>query len=127
MKSLIYILLIFFINPAIAREEIVLDRVQEKRAQDLFTIIKCPTCAGQSIKESNSEVATDLRIIIKEQIKQGRNDEEILADLRSIHGDQITFQPPFIPTTIFLWITPILILIISFWIAFKNINLRRSR
>src|SRR3954464_1782741 len=117
MKRLTYIFFILlYINCAVASEDILSDPLQEKRAQDMFATVRCPTCSAQSVKDSNSDAAINLRILIREQIAHGASDKEVLNHLRAKYGDSITFHPPIIPKTILLWLIPIFILGMGCWV-----------
>ena len=69
----------FFSNNAQAVEpdEILNNQEQELRARDISKNIRCMVCQNQSIDESNAPLAKDLRILIREKIKDGKNNDEI--------------------------------------------------
>ena len=85
----------------------------DERARNLYTIIRCPTCNGQSIEASQSETAYDLREFVRNQLKQGHSDAEIIAELRRQYGESITFQPSLNYQTAILWGLPFLMLLLG--------------
>src|SRR5205814_1500704 len=78
----------------------------EKRATLLSQEVRCPICLGQSIADSESEEAKNLKNVILNQLKKGESEETIRENLRFLYGDEILFRPPFESRTLFLWLTP---------------------
>ena len=117
----------FFSNNSYAVEpdEILKNQKQELRARDISKNIRCMVCQNQSIDESNSPLAKDLRILIRNKIKQGSKDKEIYKFLSDRYGDFILLNPPFKLGTLvlgfcrlfFLW----LVLLSSFY-TIKNLR-----
>lgn len=91
-----------------------LNEQQEERAQNIFKEIRCLVCQGQTIYESNSEVAEDLKVLINEMIVSKKSDKEIKNFLTSKYGDWILMTPPVNRMTYFLWYSPFIILIFGF-------------
>ncbi len=86
------------------------DPALETRARNLQRELRCLVCQGQSIDESNAELAGDLRRLVREQIAAGRSDGEIKSYLKARYGDFILMQPPLEPATWLLWLAPFLVL-----------------
>ena len=82
------------------------NKKQELRARDISKNIRCMVCQNQSIDESNSPLAKDLRILIRNKIKEGNEDEEIYKFLTDRYGDFILLKPPFKLNTYALWLLP---------------------
>ena len=89
------------------------DPVLESRLQDLWAELRCMKCQAQSVGDSRSKWATDLRKTTREAMVAGKSEEEILADLKAAYGDSVSYLPPFKPSTYILWIGPILLLLVS--------------
>jgi cytochrome c-type biogenesis protein CcmF len=100
------------------------DVSRETRAQALYKEVRCPECAVQSIAESDSPDSKALRGFIDEQLKEGRSDEVIRDELRTLFGDDILFHPPFQVNTLFLWLAPFglffLLLFIFLWKLYRS-------
>ncbi|WP_339045207.1 cytochrome c-type biogenesis protein CcmH [Candidatus Mesenet endosymbiont of Agriotes lineatus] len=107
------ILIPFFAVHAFVLDEELSDYKLEKHAIDLFKIVKCPVCSGESLYESQSQLAYDMRKAIRERIRSGDSDEEIISNLRYIYGDRIINIPPFKTNTYMLWTLPVLIFFIG--------------
>lgn len=87
------------------------DPEQEKKAHDLMLTIRCLTCQGQSIADSNASMASDLRSQIRERIAKGEEPEHIRAWLIERYGDWISYEPTADPILWPLWGLPALLLI----------------
>ena len=81
------------------------------KTREISQNIKCLVCQNQSIDESNSEIAKDLKILIKDKLKDGVTDKEIYKFLRDRYGDTILLKPPLETNTILLWFLPFIILV----------------
>ena len=103
---------------AVEPEEFLKDPKQELRARDISKNIRCLVCQNQSIDDSSAPLAKDLRIIIRDKIKEGLTDKEIYKFLTDRYGDFVLFNPPFKLSTIFLWIFPFVLFIIGLWVIF---------
>ena len=99
-------------------DEILQNPKQELRARNISKNIRCMVCQNQSIDESDAPLAKDLRILIRNQIKEGKNDMEIYKFLTDRYGDFVLFNPPFKLSTIFLWIFPFVLFVIGFCVIF---------
>ena len=110
----------FFSNIAYTLEpdEILQNKKQELRARNISKNIRCLVCQNQSIDESNAPLAKDLRILIRNKIKDGNQDEEIYKFLADRYGDFILLKPPLKLSTLTLWFLPFIFLVIGFLIIF---------
>ena len=81
------------------------------KTREIQQNIKCLVCQNQSIDESNSEIAKDLKVLIKDKLKDGVTDKEIYKFLRDRYGDTILLKPPLETNTILLWFLPFIILV----------------
>ena len=99
-------------------DEILLDQKQELRARNISKNIRCMICQNQSIDDSNASLARDLRILIRNKIKEGNNNEEIYIFLTDRYGDFILLKPPFKLKTFALWILPFIFFIVGIFIVF---------
>ena len=99
-------------------EEILQDQKQELRARNISKNIRCMICQNQSIDESNASLAKDLRILIRNKIKEGDSNEEIYKFLTDRYGDFILLKPAVKLNTIALWFLPFVFLLIGIFIIF---------
>ena len=100
--------------------EILENQKQEFRARNISKNIRCMVCQNQSIDESNAPLAKDLRILIRNKIKEGNKDEEIYKFLTDRYGDFILLKPPFKLSTSALWFLPCLFLLFGIFIILSH-------
>ena len=113
----------FFSNNSYAVEpnEVLENKKQELRARNISKNIRCMVCQNQSIDESSAPLAKDLRILIRNKIKQGDKDKEIYKFLSDRYGDFILLKPPFKLSTLALWLLPFTFFAVGvFIILFHN-------
>ena len=99
-------------------EEILQNQKQELRARNISKNIRCMICQNQSIDESNAPLAKDLRILIRNKIKEGNDNEEIYKFLTDRYGDFILLKPPMKLSTLALWVLPFFFFIIGIFIVY---------
>ena len=126
-KTLLSIFILFFVIQLFSNdgltvdpEEFLQDSQHEFRARNISKNIRCMVCQNQSIDESNAPLAKDLRIIIRDKIKEGNNDKEIYKFLTDRYGDFILLKPPLKLSTLALWFLPFIFFIIGIFIVFLN-------
>ena len=112
----------FFSNNSytVEPDEVLENQKQELRARDISKNIRCMVCQNQSIDESNAPLAKDLRILIRNKIKEGNRDKEIYKFLTDRYGDFILLKPPFKLSTLALWFLPFIFFIIGVLIVFSH-------
>ena len=125
-KTLIIIISIcliqFFSNNSytVEPDEVLENQKQELRARNISKNIRCMVCQNQSIDESSAPLAKDLRILIRNKIKQGNKDKEIYKFLSDRYGDFILLKPPFKLSTLVLWFLPFIFFIVGVFIVFLH-------
>jgi cytochrome c-type biogenesis protein CcmH len=83
---------------------------QEAAARNLMDSIRCLVCEGQSIADSNAEMAGDMRALIRGRVAAGESPESIKSWLIERYGTGITYDPPLDTETALLWLTPLFLL-----------------
>ena len=86
------------------------DAAQEARARDIAQGLRCLVCQNQSIDDSSSDLARDLRQLVRERIAAGDSDAQVQAFVVARYGDYVLLTPPFKPSTALLWVGPPLVL-----------------
>ena len=111
----------FFSNNSytVEPDEVLENKKQELRARNISKNIRCMVCQNQSIDESSAPLAKDLRILIRNKIKDGKKDKEIYKFLTDRYGDFILLKPPLTLSTLALWILPFIFLAIGIFIVFS--------
>ena len=93
--------------------ETLTDPVLEQRAKHLYAQVRCPTCVGQSVEGSSSQMAQDLRTEIRQQLLVGSTDDAIIKSLQNRYGAAITYDPAVNPQTWLLWGLPFVLIILG--------------
>ena len=96
------------------------DADPDVREQQLSQRIACPWCHGQSLAESDSEVAQDLVVILREKIDAGWSDDEIYDFFASSYGEQVLLDPPLTGWGIVLWSLPLIGLVGGGWVIWTR-------
>jgi cytochrome c-type biogenesis protein CcmH len=102
-------------RPAFAVEpgEMLADPKLEARARALSGEFRCLVCQNESIDESNADLAHDLRVLIRQQIKEGQSDAQIRSFLVARYGQFVLLKPRFEPETMLLWLGPFIVLVLG--------------
>ena len=102
------------------------DPRQEARARALMEELRCLVCQGQSIADSDAEIAGDMRHLVRTRIAAGEPPQAIRAWLVERYGDWISYRPPTAPIGWPLWGAPLLLLLGGALLIRKRIRLKRS-
>jgi cytochrome c-type biogenesis protein CcmH len=102
------------------------DPALELRVQRLANELRCLVCQNQTIADSNAELAVDLRNQVREQLRQGKSEEEILAYMVQRYGDFVRYRPPVKMQTLVLWIGPFLLLAGGVVALMRHLRRRRQ-
>jgi cytochrome c-type biogenesis protein CcmH len=98
---------------AVQPDEVLKDPALEERARALSAVLRCLVCQNQSIDDSDAPLAKDLRVLVRERLLAGDNDEEIIAFVVSRYGEFVLLKPRFTPYTWVLWLATPLLLILA--------------
>ncbi|WP_010161502.1 cytochrome c-type biogenesis protein [Sphingomonas sp. PAMC 26617] len=102
------------------------DPAKEAQAQALMATLRCVVCQGQSIADSNAEMAGDMRSLVRTRIEGGQSPTQIRDWLIARYGDYISYDPPLSALTAPLWIAPLVLLALGAWLARASFK-RRGR
>ena len=120
---IIFSFLFFFNNELKVFSKSINDEINiNNRTREISQNIRCLVCQNQSIDESNSELAKDLKILIREKLIDGVSNDEIYGYLRDRYGDYILLKPPLNLNTILLWFLPFIVLMFGSILIFKIIK-----
>ena len=97
----------------------------EKRLQSLSQELRCLVCQNETLADSRAGLAEDLRREIREQMKAGKTDQEIITFLTARYGDFVLYRPRVTPTTYLLWFGPFVLLLGG--LAFLYYQLKQRR
>jgi len=120
---IINIFLTFFIlnsSYAVEPDEILKDTKLELRARNISKNIRCMVCQNQSIDDSSAPLAKDLRVLIRDKIKEGKKDKEIYKFLTDRYGDFILLKPKIKMNTVALWFLPFIFFLLGIFIVLNH-------
>ena len=90
----------------------------QNRLLEVYKNLRCLVCQGQSIADSNSDFAATIKLVVEDQFKEGKTEDEIYKFLMSKYGEWIIYQPAFNKNNFLLWILPYAVLIFGGFIIF---------
>ena len=102
------------------------DPAQEAKAKKLMETLRCLVCQGQSIADSNAEMAGDMRALVRKRIEAGEKPEDIRKWLIDRYGDWVSYKPPLDRLTWPLYALPIFFLGVGLWIVSGRLKRRRK-
>ena len=115
--NLVLYFLFFFICNSVLSDENLNNKIKK-----LTLELRCMTCQNQSVYDSDSEFANDIKNIVKEKLNEGLNEKEIKMFLTDRYGEYILFKPYFNLKNMLLWISPFLILLVSLGFFARNLK-----
>jgi cytochrome c-type biogenesis protein CcmH len=107
-------------------EPLAADPVLEQRLMTLATELRCLVCQNQTLAESNAELAADLRNEIREQMRSGASDRDVIDYLVARYGDFVLYRPPLKSSTLLLWSGPGLLLLAGIGFLARTLLRRRA-
>ena len=129
MKHVALLVLLFLVPLFVAAQEakpMTDDPALDQRVMKLSQELRCLVCQNETLADSRADLAEDLRTQIREQMKAGKSDKEIVAFLTTRYGDFILYRPPVKPTTYLLWFGPFVLMIAGLTLLFINLKHRRE-
>ena len=101
------------------------DAALEKRVMQIASELRCLVCQNQTIADSNADLALDLRNTIREQLKRGASEKDVVDFMVARYGDFVLYRPPLKASTVLLWFGPLLLVAGGAWLLARR--LRRKR
>src|SRR2546428_3757250 len=125
--ALLISLVICFASVALAKEAKSAEDPQiEQRMRALTEQLRCLVCQNETLADSHADLAEDLRKEIREQMRAGKSDEEIIAFLTQRYGDFVLYKPPVKSTTYLLWFGPFVLLFAGTGVLYRYLKKRRE-
>lgn len=104
---------------AVLPDEVLQDPALEARARDISSHLRCLVCQNESVDDSNAPLARDLRILVRERLKAGDSDRQVVDFLVARYGEFVLLKPRLNEETVLLWLAPLFIIVIAggaiFW------------
>lgn len=112
---------------AVEPDEILPDAAMEQRARSISSGLRCLVCQNQSIDDSNAPLARDLRVLVRERLKAGDSDAQVMQFVEDRYGEFVLLRPPLSWRTILLWAAPPFALLLAVWMSAPAWRRRQAR
>jgi cytochrome c-type biogenesis protein CcmH len=128
------LILLIFLLPSVtaaqaangASSAIAADEALERRVQALSEELRCLVCQNQSLADSHADLAIDLKNQVREKLKQGASEKDVIAFMTERYGDFVLYRPPLKATTLLLWFGPGLLLLAGLIALFVRLRKRAA-
>ncbi len=87
----------------------------DQRTMDVASQLQCPVCHGESVADAPSPLAQEMRSLIREELSQGMSEQQVIAYFHARYGDEILESPPTTGFTSLIWLAPVLIVMLGFF------------
>ena len=91
--------------------DVATDPVLEARVQRLAAELRCLVCQNQSLADSNADLALQLKGQVRDQLRGGRSEQQVIDYMTERYGDFVLYRPPLKATTLLLWAGPALLVV----------------
>ena len=118
-KKFLFVLLIFFsffYNYSLANTSEQVDKISKN--------LRCLICQGQSVYDSQSDFALSMKILIRNKIDEGKNDEQIYKYLKTKYGEWIVYDPEINKNTFLLWVLPLILFVFGAILIIKKVSIK---
>ena len=124
-KLLVLLAAVFCMAAASDPSERLPDPGQEARARAIFAEVRCLVCQNESIDDSSAELAADLRLLVRDQIKSGKSDDQVRTYLTDRYGEFVLLKPAFSWGNAVLWTAPFVVVILGVLLLLRNLRTPR--
>ena len=101
------------------------DPAKEAKATELMTELRCLVCQGQSIHDSDAEMAGDMRHLVRTRIEAGECPDQVRSFLIDRYGSWVSYQPRLDRETFVLWLAPLVLLLVGGFLVMRRLKVRR--
>lgn len=111
---------------AVRPDEVMKDPALEAKAREISAELRCLVCQNQSIDDSDAPLARDLRLLVRERLKAGDGEEDVIDFVVARYGEFVLLRPRFTPNTYLLWFAPFLLLLTGGYLAYRLFGRRHG-
>ena len=128
LKLFVLLLLLMLAPLAVAKEAtpMAMDPEMEKRVNEISSELRCLVCQNQTIADSHAELAVDLKNQVRDMVKAGQTQDDIVDYMVQRYGDFVRYRPPVKKSTVLLWAGPFLLLLIGLTVLVINLRKRTT-
>ena len=131
MRYFIFFILCFLSAPSLAQTKNTprLDASDklELQAKKIGQQLRCVVCQNQSIEDSPSDLASDMRRLVRKRLAAGDTEDEVIAYIHNRYGDYVLLKPPVQKNTYILWFAPFLLLLFAFVFYWRRAMLKPNQ
>ena len=129
LKTSVLLLVLLVATQVAAKEatSMAADPEMEKIVNEISAELRCLVCQNQTIADSHAGLAVDLKNQVRDMVKKGQSQDEIVEYMVTRYGDFVLYRPPVKPTTMLLWAGPFLLLLIGLTVLVINLRKRTSQ
>ena len=126
--AVIVILAVMAASPLRAAEAVPVaaDSALEARVETLSAQLRCLVCQNQSLADSHAGLALDLKNQVREQLRAGRSEAEVIDYMTQRYGDFVLYKPPLKAATLLLWFGPVLLALIGLVVGWRAVSSSRT-
>lgn len=125
VQGFVGLILVFFVTCqafSVLPDEVLQNPALEARARDISAHLRCLVCKNESIDDSAAPLARDLRILVRERLKAGDTDRQVIDFLVARYGEFVLLKPRLNENTVLLWLAPLFIIIVAAGAILWRIN-----
>ncbi len=111
--------------PPVLADTQLTDPAREREAKALMATLRCLVCQGQSIADSDADMAADMRALVRQRIAAGDRPIAVRDWLIDRYGDYVSYDPPISAATWPLWLAPVALLLAGGWLASRSLRRRQ--
>jgi len=125
---IIYLASFGFIANSLAKEATPMaeDPVIEAQVMEIANELRCLVCQNETIAASDAGVAKDLRRQVRDMVKEGKSEAEIVSYMEERYGDFIRYRPAFKLSTLVLWLGPLLLFLGALTMLYRNLSRNKN-
>ncbi len=112
---------------AVQPDEVLPDAAMESRARQISAELRCLVCQNESIDDSNAPLARDLRLLVRDRLKAGDSDADVLDFIVARYGEFVLLRPVFAAHTLLLWLAPVAIFLLGAFVALRFVRQGRRQ
>ena len=121
MKIKILVLIIFYLISFFNLSH----GANSEKVDQISKNLRCLICQGQSVYDSQSEFAISIKMLIKNQLQEGKSEEEIYDHLKRLYGEWIVYDPEFSKKNLILWLFPLILFIFGGLLIYKKVFINK--
>lgn len=102
------------------------DPAIEHRVMEISKELRCLVCQNQTIADSDADLAVDLRREVRDMVKKGMDQQQVVAFMEDRYGDFVRYRPSFKASTLMLWVGPFLLFAAALAVLYTNVLRKRK-